>query len=438
MKRFGNLIGLLTIAAIVGASILFLHNRTNIGLEPATASNQLQELPTEIPPTHTPYEPIVVRTVIAPPTLPPPIDPTPKPTPVATRVPVAQPPFIPGDLPKDESFTVVYAEGDLIKAISSESGAEARTLVDVKASTGLFLGKRENGGSAWADVSPDGSQIAVVLTDIEQSPIMDGGFVSPNTVIYLLDVATQKLEVLIEHAFNPIWSPDSTSIAYLDAQTRGLKVMNFSDRSQKDIWAPETSSESVAEWITWSADGKQIAFVQTWSAYANSGGIWVADLANAGGLKQLVEKESNAADLDWSPNSDQILYLTSYGDRDVLEGTKNLWIVGTVDGAQQQLTRNMTIYGQTWSKEGKWILFTGTHHLEGENPLYDLWLLSADGVELKRLTDELDTDHFAPQWSQHNAEIIFRKAGVGIFQLGIADGSQREILNTDANFVLAQ
>lgn len=182
-----------------------------------------------------------------------------------------------------------------------------------------------------------------------------------------------------------------------------------------------------------------IAFVQDWSLYANVGGIWITDVSGEREPLQLTDMDVNASDLMWSPSGDLIFFLSSQGERDIPSMSNNLWAVNPVDGSQQQLTRNLSLGADppAWSGDGNWMLFAAVNLVEDEESRYDLWMLSADGNEIRRLTDDIVLES-SPQWSQSNDKIVFRDWGVGLVELDTIRGAQTKILDQNVPFLIVE
>jgi Tol biopolymer transport system component len=427
LRAFGSVV-----ASVLVIGVLFVWwNRpdpvvTTQGSAAAVEQEQPAPPPAERPPTPTP------RIVMVSP-LPSPLPfPTPLPTPVVTRIPLASPPYIPLPEKPEETYTVFFRDGNLVKTISSADDVE-RTLVDVHAQTSLFLGRRETSVWVWGSASPDGRQLALVLTDFENwgdvGKIGQPTHRPPHFYIYLFDLTTGELRPLLENADKPVWSPDGTRLAFHNIKTRGLDVLDLQSGAITEIFSVEPESEHQADWFTWSPDGKRMAVVKTWSGYANSGGIWVVDAVQGGEMREIVEMEMNAAGLSWSPTDNAVIFLSGAGELDTTEPTTNLWIVNPETGERKQLTRNFTLGGgaPVWAPDRKWIAFAGTNLLEQEDAIYDLWLMAGDGSQLKRLTDDPVSD-LDPIWTSIEQRLTFYKEAQGLWELDTSSGSTKQIL----------
>lgn len=117
------------------------------------------------------------------PTIPP--FPTQVPTPIVTSIPLAEFPVVPGlqeNSPK--TFSIVYREGNVLSAVNSD-GKNARVLLDISAKQPLFLAGDKFGLEHWGSPSPDGKQLALVLTNLAEPP--KKGSAPPQFDIYLYD-----------------------------------------------------------------------------------------------------------------------------------------------------------------------------------------------------------------------------------------------------------
>lgn len=156
-------------------------------------------------------------------------------------------------------------------------------------------------GVDWADAiswSPDGKRLAVVAGGVPPNP-------SPGQ-IYVLDVAKGGVEKLTTHAggaFDPAWSPDGDTIAYIGRpEGPGQLWLRSVDGEQ------EAHADRLA-WVrspVWSPDGKSLAVL---AAQGGTFQIWVmsvrrtADGYEIGEPRQLTNEGSIDAmsGLSWAP-----------------------------------------------------------------------------------------------------------------------------------------
>lgn len=376
------------------------------------------------PPKPTVPEPLPTFTPLSPtPTIPP--VPTPLPTPVVTVVPTAEPPIIPLPPGQAEPYTVVFRDDHVIRAINSD-GTNQRTLVDIRAQLRLYLAGKRIGGApfAWGKSSPDGSHVALVLSNTERDFPRKGEL--PEYSIYLLDIETKHLQLLAQDGAAPAWSPDGTQIAYRNTQTDGLWIADIGTGEAREIYATDRS----VNFLTWSPDGQKIAFVD-----GNVGAIWVIDATGQGEAVQLVPREMYAGYLNWSSAGDQILFISRAGNHLTPSEPFNVWTVNVETGEQRQLTQDIFVGGVTaWSPNGNWFVFAGTNLLEGGTPPYDLWVMATDGGELKRLTSDVASDLY-PSWVTAS-KVVFLKRDAGIWEMDLSDGTLRQVLSEDVEYMV--
>jgi TolB protein len=120
---------------------------------------------------------------------------------------------------------------------------------------------------AW---SPDGRSIAFVDT------------VSPGVGLFLISPdGTGRRQLTQQLARNPSWSPDSRALVFDDG--RDIKVINVDGSGLRSLIATNAKETDPA----WSPDGRQIAFVR-------QGSIWVT-AADGKGARRVIQKGSQPA-----------------------------------------------------------------------------------------------------------------------------------------------
>jgi Tol biopolymer transport system component len=450
MNKF---LGLSSIIVLALVAVVLFAARTNIPFlvapsDAGTLTSLQQGTEDEVPPQETDiptlepeplgtviyYEPEQLPTEVPPPTAPP--------TPVVTRVPVTTWPAIPDTDGEQMPYTIYYANDEAIStiAISATDGTQQQdSSANLREITGLYLADIET--MWWGDVSPNGQQIALVMSNQEmpsRGKREDGNRIWS---IYLYDVATKSVERLVDNGLYPKWSNDGSRIAYFNLSTRSLGIINVNEKSAMDIFALQTdpendmSLESELNWFTWSPDDQFIAMVQTFSSFANSGGIWIVDSSTGKDSRQLADMEMYAGATQWSPAGNQVLFPSSRGSVPDI----NLWLLDTQSGDIRQLTSDMNILDAIWSTDGSAILLSGMKVHEGEQESYDLWLLAPETGEIRRLTDDPSVHSYNLQWTPDATRAIFNRFAkddrdLGLWELDLSSGELHQVIESNPGY----
>jgi len=196
-------------------------------------------------------------------------------------------------------------------------------------------------------------------------------------------------------AHSPEWSPDGRHIAYVSSSGPNgsppytIGVMNAYGRNKRLLTFGEVRCHDPA----WSPDGKQIAYVQAAEYEGGSPmGLFVID--SKGGEPRQIGPYAYYSYPSWSPDGRKIVFSNWYG----------IAVIDADGSNYQMLTENLGDSFPAWSKDGQYIAFSSFS--ESEDQFYDLYVMRADGSDVRRLTDTPAHERF-PSWSPDDRRIIF-------------------------------
>jgi dipeptidyl aminopeptidase/acylaminoacyl peptidase len=292
-----------------------------------------------------------------------------------------------------------------------------------------------------AAISPDGRYIAYTITIRDQPG-------RPSGQLWVMDVSTTKSVRLggDKPASNPVWSNDSKWIAFsgADGDKHGLMIAH-PDGSEATFLAAREGSNSplpgTGNGVTWSPDGKQIAFVSstpdehaaeasgdpmviTRYLYKPDAGegmtrfndnqrlhIFVVDIATKQ-VRQLTQGNYDEHSIDWSPDGKQIVFASNREPNQDEFFNYDLFTLQLSDNSIHRLTATESNeYNPRWSPDGKSILFRGTRRglTDRETTMEDahVWLMNADGSNRREIGNMIDNRQGAPQWAPEGNAVYF-------------------------------
>jgi dipeptidyl aminopeptidase/acylaminoacyl peptidase len=291
-------------------------------------------------------------------------------------------------------------------------------------------------------ISPDGSRIAYSI----QKHDAPG---RPYSEMWLMDVSTAQSRRLgsdSDRGSGPRWSPDGRWIAFFGSigGQSGLAVMR-ADGSDGRVLAPVESTNhslpSTGEHLTWSPDGKQIAFSSAvpgpesaeangdpmvirrylYKPTASTGNtrfddnrrvhVFVADIATRQ-VRQLTSGSYYEHSLDWSPAGDEILFVSNHEADPDRVFNYDVFAVRVAGGSIRRLTTTKSAeYRPRWSPDGSAIVYQGTKRdlTSSETTMEDThtWLMDRQGANRRDVGAMIDNRQGAPEWSHDGQSLYF-------------------------------
>jgi dipeptidyl aminopeptidase/acylaminoacyl peptidase len=262
-----------------------------------------------------------------------------------------------------------------------------------------------------------------------------------------------------EFISDPQLSPDGKLVAYVVT-----KIDRAQNRRNSSIWiaATDSAADGRAPWQfttapqsstspRWSPDGKSLAFLSSRpgeSTPAAAPGAAAAGTAepsrtqvyllsmNGGEAKRITNLKNGVGVFRWSPDGTRLIVTSRVGPSDSRTDSKDksdvrhykntsykfndsgwfddrrthLWIVDIKSGNAKQITEgnDWNDNDPQWSPDGRRIAFvsnrTGKEYDENRNT--DVWVISADGGALTKISDHDEADN-SPRWSPDGKTIAY-------------------------------
>jgi len=190
---------------------------------------------------------------------------------------------------------------------------------------------------------------------------------------------------------------------------------------------PAPDRELAYQDVSWSADGRRIAF----SEYSGGGGEykpdrWAVYVAGADGSGRRLLLE-NAIYASWAPDAKR---LAVGAERN---GNWDVYSVDVASGQVRRLTEDAaTDYLPAWSPDGERIAFCSDR---GGN--LDVYVMKADGSEVTRVTRDPAKD-YNPAWSADGTRLVFyREKGDRkdqVYTVSVDGSAERAVTHEAHNF----
>jgi len=218
--------------------------------------------------------------------------------------------------------------------------------------------------------------------------------------------------------WNPVWSPDGSHLYFSSNRGGSMNVwrVRIDERSGKTLRAPEpvTTPTSYSGQISFSQDGRQMAYVQlvrTSNLYqvgfdAQAGRVTGRPGPLTQGLRE-VARPDVTRDGRW-------LAFNTWGKEDIF--------VGRADGSgTRQLTDDFhKDRNPRWSPDGRRLTF-----ISNRSGHYEIWSVHADGSGLRQLTHLFGVNVYGAAWAPDGARFATTINGGAVTYIVQADSPQR-------------
>ncbi len=315
--------------------------------------------------------------------------------------------------------------------------------------------------------SPDGSKIAYTVTN-------NDGPGGPYSQLWLVETATgnsTRVGDATSRGSQPVWSPDGRSIAYMGSTSgrSGLIVARGNGTSPSWIAdVADTNSSALTNTgrtIAWSPDSKTIAYVHAtpgpetkdasgdpmvitrflYKPTLTEGNtrfndnrrlhIFLLDVAT-GRSRQLTDGVSDEHSIDWSPQGDEIVFVSNREPDADQFFNNDLFTVRVADGTTRRLTATENAeYWPVWSPDGRTIAYQGTKRglTDLETTMEDthVWLIDADGGNRREVGIGIDNRQGPPAWAADGKSLYFtvqERGTVKLCRLPIAGGDVQPVV----------
>jgi serine/threonine protein kinase/Tol biopolymer transport system component len=222
--------------------------------------------------------------------------------------------------------------------------------------------------------TPDGNYVMFVRSDkstvnfryLYRMPVLGG---SPQQLIRDVDSA-------------PTFSPDGAQIAFIrgipDPQTNQIRIAN-ADGSGERLLAERKGFGAGTATVSWSADGKNLAFVAPETRDHQNRWVLAVVSAKTGEVQDLHSFTFSARAAAWLPDGHGILVIAV----DDQSGRSQIWFVSYPKGETSRFTNDLTDYDQCCLD----ITHDGDSLVTLKDAvLSDVWVAKADGTESRQIT----------------------------------------------------
>ncbi len=267
------------------------------------------------------------------------------------------------------------------------------------------------GSASW---SPDGARIAYVTSNEDGKSQIFSYWVADNR--------SAPLSRLTESPFGLTWSPDGKQIAFFMRVPASKKP--FVTLPAKPEGAKWAEAPTIITRLQYRADGR--GFLK--EGYSQ---LFVLS-ADGGSPRQITTGDFNhGGSICWTPDSQAIIFSANrHPDHEFQPQNSELYRVSLSDREIVALTdRNGPDGSPALSRDGKYLAYTGFDDKYLGNQCQQLYVMNLDGTHSPRLLASIDRSVSSPVWSQYHQGFLFLFTDQGNAKLGLAklDGTVQKL-----------
>src|SRR6267142_2617546 len=327
------------------------------------------------------------------------------------------------------------------------------------------------------NISPDGKLVAYVLTKVDRAQNRR------NSSIWMAATdgsrAPWQFTTAPQSSTSPRWSPDGKSLTFPSSRPAETTPAAAPAAGQAPVGTAEPTRTQVyllsmnggeAKRITnlkngvtvfrWSPDGTRLVVVSRVGPSDNRGDtraeskdrsdvrhykntsykfndtgwfddrrshLWLVD-AKSGNAKQITEGNNwNDSDPQWSPDGTRLAFVSNRTGKEYEENRNtDVWVISAEGGKLTKISDHDEADNQPhWSPDGKWIAFTGEVH-DRDHP--KIWLApAAGGAPSVLAANGLDLIPGGLEWSDDGKSLYFETGVKGEFQLFRVDVAAKTV-----------
>jgi len=314
-------------------------------------------------------------------------------------------------------------------------------------------------------ISPDGSRLAYAITRNDVGA-------RPSTEVWIRELKSGATTRLGNGgaASSPRWSPDGTQIAFTGrvGDSSGVAVAK-ADGTGARLLVVTAGTNAVlprtGERLTWSPDGKQIAYTSTapgpeadangdpmvitryaYKPTASEGltrfndnrrtHIYIVDVTTRKS-RQLTSGSRDEHSVDWSPNGKEIVFASNPEQDPDRVFHQDLFAVDVASGKTRTLAHmNAVATHPQWSPDGSMVAFLGTvrpfQSSETNMENSHVWVVNADGSNRRDIGAAVDNPHGPPRWSPDGKSlysVVGERGRSSLYRFSVAGGAPARVIS---------